>query len=537
MSEDVVRNYSGQGRPLQRRRRHSAGAAFPWRGSLAALAIIIAVVLLWITRDSFDITRCMPAGQRFSLVLADPVNNRNRIVQSRVWNSVPPSFGLAKAIEPIQRNAGPPEWVLNNLIRGQLYLLGNDISSFSDVIGLTKMSRIGSLIERLHWFMPGIESDYAGGLRLRKMTQSGMYYAVRGRILLFSPSRDELIRALTLTKEAAIDESTLSDLTRSGTEDLRGVVLLHPDDPLGSTFQSLAFAMRIDESSAHTKFRGIFNAAARERFANLVQGVSPRTLTAPPEGIVQVSLDFGKPLKEVWIEAGHAFDSPFFNASKWQTWEETKPGETPGLPQLATALFGPMGPGIRLSCVGIDSNEMMPAPLLAATLDAQVAALPELFKAIPPPPPGTMPWDMYPRVDSATNVVRLPLLGGPSIEPTVAVYGDDVLVSSSRTVAESLLKNPATAAPLPEKGNVYARITPRPCVEQLVEAGRQFLAFNGLRGYTNESFEQAAAEWTASAAGVQEITALASFGNDYIDAEFKLMCVPAPPVSEPAPTP
>jgi len=533
MSEDVVRNYTGQGRPLQRRHRQSYNFGIPWRRVLIALAILIVVAFLWTTRDSFDITRCMPAGQRFSLVLADPVNNRSRIVQSQVWEAIPPSFGLAKALEPIQRNAGPPEWVLNNLIRGQLYLLGNDISSFSDVIGLTKMSRIGCLLERLHWFMPGIEGDYAGGLRLRKLKDSGMFYAVRGRILLFSPSRNELIRALTLTKEAAIDETTLSDLTRSGTEDMRGVVLLNPEEPLGSTFQSVAFAIRIDDTSAHTKFRGVLNASARERFASIAQGVVPRTLVQPPEGMLQVSLDFGKPLKEVWTGLGQAFQSSFFNASKWQTWEETQVGETPGLPQLITALFGPMGPGIRMSCVGLDVNEMMPVPLLVGTLDAQVAALPELFKAIPPPPAGTKPWDMYPRVDPATNVVRLPLVGGPSIEPTVAVYGDDVLVSSSRTVAESLLAKSVAAAALPEKGNVYARLEPRPCVEQLVEAGRQFAAFNGLRGYTKDSYEQAAAEWTAAASHVLEVTTLASFGTDYIDAEVKLLCEAPPPPATP----
>ncbi|MFA6241418.1 MAG: hypothetical protein WC655_10835 [Candidatus Hydrogenedentales bacterium] len=530
---DVVRNYTGQGRPLQRRRGQNYSTGLPWRRVLVTLVIVLLVSFLWTTRDSFDITRCMPAGQRFSLVLADPVNNRSRIVQSQVWEAIPPSFGLAKALEPIQRNAGPPEWVLNNLIRGQLYLLGNDISSFSDVIGLTKMSRIGCLLERLHWFMSGIESDYAGGLRLRKLTNSGMFYAVRGRILLFSPSRDELIRALTLTEEAAIEEATMSDLTRSGTEDMRGVVLLNPEEPLGATFQSVAFAIRIDETTAHTKFRGILNAPARERFATLVKGVAPRTLIQPPGGMLQVSLDFGKPLKEVWTGLGQAFESSFFNASKWQTWEETKPGETPGLPQLITALFGPMGPGIRLSCTGLDVNEIMPVPLLVGTLDAQVSALPELFKAIPPPPPGTMPWDMYPRVDTAANIVRLPLVGGPSIEPTVAVYGEDVLVSSSRTVAESLLAQPVAAAPMADKGNVYARIEPRPCVEQIVEAGRQFTAYNGLRGYTAESFEAAAAEWTAAASRVREVTALASFGNDSIDADFKLVCEPATPPPAP----
>jgi hypothetical protein len=435
-----------------------------------------------------------------------------------------------RLLKPLQTDGGMPEWVLNNLIRQQLYVLGNDLSGFSDVLALTKMSRIGCLLERLHPFMRGIDNDYAGGLRLRKLIDGAGYYAVRGRVLLFSPSRDVLIRALTLADDATIDPVTMANLTRSGTEDLRGVVLLDPADPLGATFQSIAFAVRIDDAMAHTRFRGIFRSAWRDRFGPLVQGVSPRKLLAPPVGVIEMSADFGKPLKDVWTGLGQALNVPFMQPAQWQLWEQPRPGQETAIAPLITAALGPLGPGLRLSCVGVDLNEIVPMPELVATLDADPGAVQALVKAIPPLPPaaaGLMEWDTFPRVTPEGNVVYLPMMGGPSLEPTAAAYGNSLLVSSSRTVAQQLLAAPPKFAELPEPANLYMRVTPGPCVHDVVEAGRLLTETNFLRGYTRESFDQAAAVCQASADLVREMTLSASFSAEGIDAELRIVCNPA----------
>lgn len=527
MSE-VVRNYTGQAGSRKVRR---AGRA---RGRVRAFVFAAAALtglVLWLTRDSYSVVECMPGGARYTLVITDPMNSRARITDSLIWSAWPAGDLQAQIRQMLTPKTGFPQWVLNNLVTEHLYVLGNDLDAFSDVLVVTKMSRIGCLLERLHRVVPGISNEYAGGLRLRALDDPRVYYAVRGRVLVLSPSRDKLIHALTLAEGASFDEAVFEDLTLAGSEDIRGTIQLVPEDPAGASIESLAFALRVGELEGHARVLAIVRDSAQDRLGPLLNGVSPRTLQAPVPGPVEISVDFAKPVRDVWASLGHAFEVPWLSAERWQSWEAPEEPAPRSFAQIITELLGPLGPGIRLTCRGFDLNEMLPVPELVCTVDADARAIADSMAVVPPPPPDIQPWDTYPRYDPESRTLRLPMIGGPSIEPTAGVYGGNLLISSSRTAAEQVLAEPPNPEALPGAGNLYVRVKPGDLVEDIVGALRLFAEEGLLRGYSAETFEQDAARWMQSCARIHELTALCSVQGDTLDLELKVVCRPTSGVS------
>ena len=522
MSE-AVRNYTGHAGSLRTGPRRRRGRGFISRFTLLLVAFL-AIAFWWITRDSYEFTECIPRGQRFTVVLDEPLPARERILQSRVWQALPASWLGPARPGLLSVDLGIPEWVLNNVFYKRAFLTGNEFGKSSDVVILTRMTRIGALLERFHALLSAVEDDYAGGLRLRALRDEGLYYAVRGRILLVSSSRTALIRSLTLAEGDRLETDKFGDLAQAGNEDIRGTLALAEDQPFGDVFESVAFAVRIDRGSAQAKCRGTLRTEAAGRFAPLLRGVRPSTLQAPPSGMVALSANFGKPVREVWNGLGEVTGVPWLSEAQWQTWEEGVPGQTPGVVQFMTILMGKQGPGIRLAVAGVDVNEFVPLPVLVGTVDGNAKVIAQQLEAIPPPPDGVKPWEAYPRYDAEKGLVHVPLIGGPSLEPAAAIDRGALAFSSSRTALETLLAANAPGDDLPQPGNLYVQIRPAPLVDAIVESGRLLAEFDGLRGFTKDSFEAAAAEWTASAAIVSEITAVAAVQDGTVDLELGILC-------------
>jgi len=480
---------------------------------------------LWLTRDTNDVAEFMPAGLRYNVVLADPVNSRERVLKSAVWNAWPDAASRERVLEALRKDPGLPQWVMNNLVTERLYLLGSDVRDFSDMLAITRMSRIGTLLEKFHRISGGVTSDYAGGLRLRHAADGSIYYAVRGRVLLISTSRESLIRSLTLAPDTAVDEATHAELARDGVEDFRGTVELAEDDPLGDAFQSIAFAVRIDADKAYAKCHAIIRESARPRFGPLLNGAKPLPLEEPLPGPIELSANFGKPVREVWASLGEALQSSVINAAQWQTWESGGEAGVPTNAQAITNMLGPLGPSIRLSFTGIDVNEMVPAPTIVGTFATPQGVVPALDK-LPPPPADAKPWDSYPRYDAEAKLAHMPLIGGPSLEPTAMLAGRQLVISSSRSAAESLVKAMPAAATMPEEANLFIRVRPKPVVEEVTAALRLFAEVGMLRGYTLEEFDDASGTWAASAARVSEVVVIASGVENSIDAELRVLCPP-----------
>lgn len=519
---DTVRNFSSGGRRTTSRKWRGNGSRV---GRFLAVLVVMLVVLLWITRDSYDPAIFMPDGLRYNVVLIDPINGRDRIAASNVWNMLPDPKTRATVLAKLRQDPGLPGWVLRNLVTGRLHLMGNDVREFSDALAITRMSRIGVLLEKFHFLGSDVRDDYAGGLRLRHIPSNGLYYAVRGRVLLISANRDALIRSLTLPDDAVLDESVREEMMRPGIEDFRGTVQLAEDDPLGDAFQAVAFAVRIDADQAYGKCHAIIRESARPRFGPLLNGARPYPLDTPLPGIIEVSANFGKPVREVWASLGEALQSPWLNAAQWQQWEATPNNESTSTAQWITSLVGPLGPNIRLSCTGVDVNEIIPVPVIIGTLEASAEAVRNIAQT-PAPPVDAKPWDSYPRFNSETKLVSVPTVSGPSLEPSAAAYGNRLMISSSRSAVQQALASPHVEGTLEEEGNLFVRLRPAGIVDHVTAALRPFAELGMLRDYNLEEFDAAASAWKRSAVRVSEIVVLASGTDQAINAELRVMCAP-----------
>jgi hypothetical protein len=209
----------------------------------------------------------------------------------------------------------------------------------------------------------------------------------------------------------------------------------------------------------------------------------------------------------------------------WKQWTEVPAdGGYPLIPTLL-GLVGPLGPGVRLSLNGIDLNEMVPAPELVMTVDAP-ADLKERLAALPPVPADAMSWDSCLRYDPETGRVRLPMIGGPSIEPTAAPYGNALFVSSSATVAEALLAADPKLEPLPVPANLWVRVDPKACIEAYGSVMETFAGIHMLRGQTPEAVRAMTAKWLESAAAVKEIVASAGWEGGEVVLDVNLQSMP-----------
>ncbi|HPO12086.1 MAG TPA: hypothetical protein PLI09_01470 [Candidatus Hydrogenedentes bacterium] len=508
---DVVRVFNRSTTFGGRRRR--------WRAVRRTTLIILGVIVLWawwVTRDRFPMGQLIPAQQAYECCIGDPLGKRTTLAQSQLWSLAPKEAALAKVPELLANNFGLPEWVLNNLVYGLCHVSGNDLREFRDPLLVTRMSRIGCLLEKLHHFIGGIEQDCAGGLNLRVVPAANLFYAVRGRVLLLSPSRDALIHALTLTAKQAIGRESLAKLVHEmGSEGLSARINFRESDPLGDVFESARIDLQVRAENVRLVCQNSLRPAWKERFAALLEAASPQSLQQPPEGYLMVSANFGKSITEVWAGIQQALGDMFPNELLAPV--SAKP-ELTILAECAKVL----GPGFCLSWVGVDQNEMLPAPELAGVFDTNVEQARALLATIPAPPEGTPPWASYPRYDAASGIAFLPLIGGPSMQPSMAIHGNGLMASSSRTVLENLLAQPTGVETLPQPGNLFIRLNPAPAWQCLVETAMPFVEFGLVRGYTPETFKQFADSWSATFQRFNKVSVLAAHNNGTISAELEV---------------
>jgi len=520
MSE-VLRTYA---RPNSRR---SWGSGRPRRHWwLFPLVIVLALVwMTWVTRDTHPLGRLIPADQAYQVYVGELLKQRTVIAQSQIWQVLPAESPLAGIPEQLLDNFGAPEWVTNNVIHGLCHVSGTDLNGFSDALFVTHMTRIGCFVERFHRFIPGIADDEAGGLDLRWLPEPNVFYAVRGRVLAVSRSRTALIHALTLTEEDALGQEALEQgAQESGGAEIAGSFIPRGGDPLGDVFESVRVAVHVEPTALRCSCRGALKPLWRHRLAGLLEGTGPKELKMPPDGLLVLSADFGKTLPQFWSGFAQALQ------------QETLLQHTFAFPagqdrphEIARSLLTALGTGWRLSWKGVDLNAMLPMPEVVATFDADTTILQTLFALMPPPAGDLSEYELTPRYDADKGIAYLPLIGGPSIEPTGALYGGDFLFSSSRTVTEALIAQPGKAETVAEPGNLYVRLHPYPSLRLAVDTGLEFAAFGALRGYTAQSLEAAAAPWLSVASKVHQVTALAGHQDGEIDLDLRLIVAASAP--------
>lgn len=514
---DVLRSYSGVS--LSRRRRHKRGRRWRW---ILLFVALVALLTLWITRDSHPIGTLLPADQRYHLYIADPLETRMRLGQSQIWSLAPKGSVWAGIPERLLKGPGMPEWILNNIFNGPCHVSGTDLENFTDPLLLTRMSRIGCLVEKLHWAIPGVENDYAGGLRLRRIPDAGVYYAVRGRIFALSTSRAALINALTLTSDKQTDpEGLMRGMTDMGANDLACRVDLEEDVPLGEAIDNLRLGLRIAPAGMRLQCRMTLRPAWRERTAILLDGVAPRELKCPPDGLLVAAMDFDKPLPEVLMAVGDILGDGWGTAIFAENHEAEKENSDP-IRLFLTTLLHAAGTELRLVWRGMDQNEMLPVPELIFFSDTDPERARARFATIPPPPPNTPPWEMIPRYDAEHALLWLPMIGGPSMQPLAGLRGRELVVSSSRPLGEVILAQAPESEPVPQPGNLYIKVRPHPSAREFTDAAAQLAAFGLIRGHDEVSFRQAAETWLESARLVRDIAFLAFHENGEICLDVRV---------------
>lgn len=532
---DVVRNYSWGSNSSKRRRfirRHGTGIA----KFLIPLILITLLVGAWITRDNAPASLFIAKENRVEVYIDNPVDRRKDLLNSNLLGLLPETSNARRAVNAFTGDLPIPEWLANNVSSGLCHISGPDLDHMDSAIVVTTMTRIGCIAERIARFLPSVERDYAGGLKIYKVPEAGIYYAVRGRTFVLSANRDSLIQALTRTADDILTAEEFEERLRLGDGADIFCRILPEAIPLpGRPFDVLSFAVRFEPESARFLVQGDFSSDFLDRYGSLFPEKGEKPLPAPFDSIAAVSLDFGKPLPEVLDSLALVFqDSSAIPKSVWESYKLREGLDVvTSLQPLIASIIQASGPRLRLGWFGIDSNEMVPAPLLAATCETDTDQVLLLFEGIPEMPPSQEEIDLVPRVNAEQLLVHVPFLGGPNLKPTLLTFNEGIIFSSSLPLALDLQKDPHLVPEFKQQGNLYVCVKPPEAAKCLLEAARE-LAFSGLlRGYTPDSLEIAAKPWVASAASVREAQMLASWSGGTVRAELKLSMEPvAPPEGE-----
>lgn len=490
---------------------------------LASAAIIFLASMFWISRDTNPVEEFIAADRGVHIVISDVMQERSRLARAAVWSTFPEGSMPANLPKVLGDNFGFPEWVLRNVVGGDLIVTGDSLADPGELLYLSRMTVVGCAIERAMRLRPGVAEDWAGGLRLHALTDSGLYYAVRGRIFIASASRRAIVGALTLAPDARLDaESIIRVAAEPGSESARGVVRLDGNEGLGRVFESILFAVQVDDSgNMRLRIEGALRPEWEDRLAESLGDSAPVELRAPTEGPLELSVNFGMPMKELWLTAGDLWDVEAMSERRWDEW--ARQHGAPTVERALTGLLGPAGPGLRLTWRGLDMNEMAPVPLLVGNVDAVRSRVTEFLEGLPPAPEGSGYHTAYAYYDVPSERFRAPLMSGPSLEPTTAWHGDGLTFSTSRILAESALGVPGDGARGScGFGNLYLRARPLECVRIVTDAGNELAREGLLRNYTAEEYLRASARWLERASLIDEVTVLLTMNNRVADIELEI---------------
>ncbi len=541
MSE-TLRSLPSKGGLKGNKRRFGPHRPAWFRNALVLIALALIVHAIWVSRDTTPLHGVLPAQQKYGVFVSEVLPQRERLAASFVWDAIP---GAGETVRDLLAQEPPvPPWILHNILGGLGYAAGNDLESFDDVLFVTRMSHIGALLERYSRLGPWTESDHAGGLRLRRLPDVDLHYAVRGRTLVVSPSRDRLIQALTLRpNEAMTQERFDTTVEGSGVEDAGGVIYFDESDDWGDVLRSASFALRLEPGQADLKGEFVLASEAEGEWEPVLGGLAPRPLPPPAEGMVELSANFGKPLGELLADVGTVLEWPALADADWTHWpeesvellqqeqddQEADEGDEPTRPPMGlmlTKTVGPLGPGFALSVTDFDPHEIVPMPEFTFRGEAGEELARTQFERFPREPEGASLAQRYGRETEDGAIVYFPAIGGPSIEPSFAVGASGMAAASNRQALRRALEQNPNETP-PPQGNLYLRIHPEPLTGAISEVLRQICKIDALREYTMESFEDAAEAWMARARRVDSLTMLAGRNDAALVVEISLRGDPA----------
>lgn len=523
-----VRRYSGRRSPARTIR------------NFVLLVILVASVwFFWVTRDNWPMARLVPKDPAFQLCATDLLLNRKEIAASRVWELAPPDSAAPEIRTALAGNFGLPEWVINNLIQGLGLVSGESLGQPDNAIFVTRISRVGCALEKLRGFSGQVEDDPAGGLGLRYVKAAEAYYALRGRVIVASRSREALIRALTLRDDQCLSPEDFAAVQEAAAgRNLLATVRPRADKPLGGALEQVDLTIALKQDAVQLDCK----ATPHPEFAPALDAIFGAgklpVLPAPVSGLVEVAGDFGRPFTEVWsaLLLGFPENGALQSARKSVDGMAESMGDKK---DLVTKSLNALGTGFSLSWTGMDTLEVVPAPQLVARIDApQAAGYQVLVRAALPRTITTNEDEVKPWFDDTAKLAIFPMIGGPSMHPAVAFKDQKIVIASSSTLAREFLAGQVPLATDEAQGNLLVRVRVAPAVAAVFAAGQEFADSGFIKGHTAESFHEFAAQWTARAAQVDQLTGLFAYGNGLAQLRLTLTMAQqqaAPAAPAPAP--
>ena len=501
------------GANLRRRRRDlRRRATTVGRGFLIALGVLLALGW-WFSRDAWRLGDLTPAGRAVQICVTDLPVRLEAISASGIWMLLPETNPARAVLQQGVNGLPVPRWLVNNLSTGPSYWLLDRADDPSTLLVTTRMSRVGALAVKAASWLPVFRHDYAGGLKLLRLKDSELFLAVRGRVLLVSPSRRVLIDALTLTPDRAAGDAAL-ELWRARAEgaDLYGELDAAALERLGLPFSALAGSVRFEPGRVSARLKVTLSEAWRERLQPVLGRLAGGPLKEPPDGCASASMNLGMTPMEL-LRAIRDLVPDAGMVPEWLTAESPEMPQDPGeafFRRFARMLLSGTGASYRLAWLGMDVNEMIPLPVVAGLAEEGQDALAGLaaeavnVKAPVPEDPPMIEWT--PRV-AEDGAVYVRLMAGPALSLCAVPAGGEGIAFGGSLTAARVLAGQEKSAPAASAGNGIAlvRIHPTACLEALSAAAHELASFGWLRNMTPSAIDSKVALLRSQIGVIREV--------------------------------
>lgn len=491
------------------------------RSIVLTLIVLAFVWLVWTTRDNYPVERVIPQNQSFHFQVPDLLTTRLEVAQSAIWTTglVPAQYEAIP--EWIGTSFGYPDWVLNNLVSDACYVSGTDLTGFSDLLVVTRMSRVGCLLERYHRFIDEIEDEFAGGLRLRKLKGVDFYYAVRGRTLVFSPSRDAIVRALTLREEDAL--ASLETAGMDGSEDLRGRIVFAEEDGAGQYVERLDCRLDVTAESIVFRSESRLKSAWRGPLDSLRLGDPDLSLSVPQSGGLLFTGSFGVPLAQVWNTMdGMAGGVMTESVRGWGMLDQLSPEGRSLLDPVLGEVAQNLGSGFMVRADGVDLEGILPLPMVQLTFQPTTAGQ-QLLSEVPVTlAPDALPLEGIPYRRADGSLVRFPLGWGDRVEPSVIQRDNRAHLVLHPAHATQLEAGEGPVGTLEGAGHLYVRLRPSELLSSFHDGLLLYAAEGLLPGHTAESLEALLLAAQGASEQISEVNTKLSYDDGLLSVALRL---------------
>ena len=443
----------------------------------------------------------MPAESAYTLVAYDYMNKRTGLAGSPAWKALSPEQQEKQYPEFLRHNFGFEDWMLRHFLGPVVHISGHDVDGFPDAVLVTRLTRLGSLIERVMRWSPRFESDRAGGLRLRRDEEENYVYAVRGRALIVSRDRSAIIEALTLTPSQYAEE--LDSKPPPNAPMLTGFIT--PDGRNGMTedISYVAFSMIVDDSSWDVAAEVVFQGKLRDDLDEALQAGSRRQMLRPMDGPIVLSLNTTSSpsrLRPIFYELT---GFPVFSDAQWHEWESADSADS--LAPFWTSLLARMGKQTAVTWHGFDLRAPTPMPSVTVVLSLDEGDIVQSLSSGVALPTGDAWRDRYTHYDEENRVLHAFDSTGFASRPVVR-FLDTIAVAvtdSAMLDTYSEIYADVRAQTIDSPSQLYLKVNPSEAIEEWVNLGTSLAAQGLLKDHTPESFAQTAALWWERASHVQ----------------------------------